>query len=126
MTDHSTLPDIPCRPGGVLLVGINPAPPSVAAGHNYQGRHGRRLWKRLERIGLLRDADVGLEDEAFARAGHGLTDLVKRPTASAAELSAQELADGRRGLQEKIRRWEPGLLLFAYRPPAVASIGREH
>src|SRR5712691_1489057 len=42
-----TLPDIPPKPGGILLVGINPAPVSVAAGHYYQGRIGQRLWRRL-------------------------------------------------------------------------------
>lgn len=118
-----TLPDIPPAPGGVLLVGINPAPPSVAAGHYYQGRLGQRLWRRLERLGLLEDARPGAEDEAFARAGHGLTDLVKRPTASAAELGADELEAGVRALREKIATWQPGLVLFAFREPARRLFG---
>ena len=113
-----TLPDIPPRPGGVLLVGINPAPISVAAGHYYQGRLGQRLWRRLERVGLLRDAVPGAEDEAFARAGHGLTDLVKRPTPSAAELDDAELEAGVDALRAKIRDWRPGLVLFAFAEPA--------
>ena len=118
-----TLPDIPPAPGGVLLVGINPAPRSVAAGHYYQGRLGQRLWRRLERIGLLEDASPGAEDEAFARAGHGLTDLVKRPTASAAELGADELEDGIETLRAKIGSWKPGLVLFAFREPASRLLG---
>lgn len=118
-----TLPDIPPAPGGVLLVGINPVPPSVAAGHYYQGRLGQRLWRRLERVGLLEDARPGAEDEAFARAGHGLTDLVKRPTASAAELSDAELEAGVEALREKIRSWRPGLVLFAFREPARRLLG---
>lgn len=118
-----TLPDIPPSPGGVLLVGINPAPPSVAAGHYYQGRLGQRLWRRLERLGLLEDARPGAEDEAFARAGHGLTDLVKRPTASAAELTDAELEAGVAALREKIHLWKPGLALFAFRQPAQRLLG---
>lgn len=118
-----TLPDIPPSPGGVLLVGINPVPPSVAAGHYYQGRLGQRLWRRLERVGLLEDARPGAEDEAFARAGHGLTDLVKRPTASAAELTDAELEAGIAALREKIRSWKPGLVLFAFREPAQRLLG---
>lgn len=118
-----TLPDIPPTPGGVLLIGINPAPPSVAAGHYYQGRLGQRLWRRLERVGLLEDARPGAEDEAFARAGHGLTDLVKRPTASAAELTDAELEAGIAALREKIRTWKPGLVLFAFREPAQRLLG---
>lgn len=118
-----TLPDIPSSPGGVLLVGINPAPISVAAGHYYQGRIGQRLWRRLERIGLLHDAMPGAEDEAFARAGHGVTDLVKRPTPSAAELSAAELEAGVDALRAKVREWKPGLVLFAFAKPARLVLG---
>jgi TDG/mug DNA glycosylase family protein len=106
----------------VLLIGINPAPDSVVAGHYYQGRHGRRLWSRLERIGLLTDAEPGREDEAFTRAGNGLTDLVKRPTRSASELSPSELAAGVDALRNKVRHWRPGLILSAYRPPAEALL----
>jgi len=118
-----TLPDIPPTPGGVLLVGINPAPPSVAVGHYYQGRLGQRLWRRLERLGLLENARPGAEDEAFARAGHGLTDLVKRPTGSASELTQTELEAGVEALREKIRSWQPGLVLFAFREPARRLLG---
>jgi TDG/mug DNA glycosylase family protein len=30
-----------------VCVGINPAPPSVKAGHYYQGRRGQAFWTRL-------------------------------------------------------------------------------
>lgn len=120
----ATLPDIAPQPGGVLLVGINPAPVSVAAGHYYQGRLGRRLWRRLEGVGLLRDALPGSEDEAFAAAGHGLTDLVKRPTPSSDLLSGAELRSGAEVLRQKILEWHPGLVLFAFRAPAVELFGR--
>ncbi|MHB1244605.1 MAG: uracil-DNA glycosylase family protein [Gaiellaceae bacterium] len=119
-----TLPDIPPAPGGVLLVGLNPPPPSVAAGHYYQGRLGQRLWRRLERVGLLENARPGAEDEAFAGAGHGLTDLVKRPTVSAAELGEAELSAGVEALRDRIRSWRPGLVLFAFREPAQRLLGR--
>ncbi|MDQ2910862.1 MAG: hypothetical protein M3R39_07595 [Actinomycetota bacterium] len=115
--EKETLPDIPPRPGGVLLVGINPAPVSVAAGHYYQGRLGRRLWRRLEGIGLLHDPVPGAEDEAFTRVGHGLTDLVKRPAASASELGKDELRAGVATLRAKVSEWRPGLVLFAFKAP---------
>ena len=119
-----TLPDHPCRPGGVLLVGINPSPVSVAAGHYYQGRLGQRLWARLRRVGLLADEAAEWEDDAYVAAGNGLTDLVKRPTAQASGLTPKELAGGRDALAAKARDWKPGLLLFAFRPPAEALFGR--
>lgn len=118
-----TLPDILPKAGGVLLVGINPAPVSVAAGHYYQGRIGRRLWRRLERAGLLEDPVPGAEDEAFAHAGHGLTDLVKRPTSSAADLSQEELRAGVDALRSKLEKWRPGLVLFAFKESARQVLG---
>ncbi len=121
--EEETLPDVPPRPGGVLLVGIHPAPVSVRAGHYYQGRLGRRLWSRLERIGLLADATEGSEDDEFARAGNGLTDIVKRPTRSAAELDAREIEAGAARLLEQIREWRPGLILFAFKEPAARMCG---
>ncbi len=119
----STLPDRAPREGGVVLVGINPAPASVSAGHYYQGRLGRRLWRRLEGLGLLRDPEPGSEDDGFVSAGNGLTDLVKRPTAAADLLSSAELEAGADSLREKIREWRPGLVLFAFRAPAEALLG---
>ncbi len=123
MISFETLPDIAPIPGGVLLVGINPTPVSVAARHYYQGRLGKRLWGRLERVGLLVDALPGSEDEAFARAGHGLTDLVKRPSTSAAELTEEELRAGVAELREKVRRWQPGLILFPFKDSARVLLG---
>ncbi len=119
-----TLADFRPRPGGILLVGINPAPPSVARGHYYQGKLGRRLWKRLGSLGLLRDAIPGHEDEAFLAAGHGLSDVVKRPTRSARDLEKHELAEGTKLLRRKVREWQPKLVLFAFKGAAVAALGR--
>jgi double-stranded uracil-DNA glycosylase len=119
-----TLSDRPCQPGGILLVGINPSPVSVAVGHYYQGRLGQRLWSRLRRMGLLSDDADSWEDDAFGAAGNGLTDLVKRPTAAANQLPAAELVAGRAALLDKVRAWRPGMLLFAFRPPAEALLGK--
>jgi TDG/mug DNA glycosylase family protein len=117
-----TLIDIPPQHDGILLVGINPAPKSVAAGHYYQGRIGQRLWRRLGALGLLTGAVSGAEDVAFTRQGHGLTDVVKRPTASAADLAPSELRAGRDALLEKIAAWEPRLLLFPFKQAAETVV----
>jgi double-stranded uracil-DNA glycosylase len=117
-----TLRDLEPEPGGVLLVGINPAIVSVKAGHYYQGRLGRRLWKRLERLGLLHNSVPGEEDVAFQERGHGISDVVKRPTASSGEVSAAELRAGAKLLREKTRSWKPGLVIFAFRKAAEATL----
>jgi TDG/mug DNA glycosylase family protein len=118
-----TLPDRAPKPGGILLIGINPAPRSVRAGHYYQGRLGKRLWQRLAHLGLLANAVPGAEDDAFVGAGHGLTDVVKRPTRSASELSRVEIQQGVDALRQKIKAWRPGLILFAFKHAARAATG---
>lgn len=122
---EGSLPDILPTPGGILLIGINPSPVSVEAGHYYQGRLGKRLWGRLAKINLLRDTTPGAEDEAFARAGHGLTDIVMRPSPSANDLAHEEFVKGAASLRGKTRAWKPGLILFSFKEPAVRLIGKK-
>lgn len=121
---NGSLPDILPSSKGILLIGINPSLVSVKAGHYYQGRLGKRLWARLAAISLLKDASPGSEDEAFARAGNGLSDIVKRATRSAKDLGREEMKIGAASLKEKIRKWKPSLILFSYREPAVWLIGK--
>lgn len=118
-----TLPDRAPKPGGILLVGINPAPRSVQAGHYYQGRLGKRLWQRLARLALLSNAVPGAEDDAFVHTGHGLTDIVKRPTRTASELGREEIRQGVEALREKVKAWRPALILFAFKKAASAVTG---
>ena len=107
-----------------MLVGINPPPPSVARGHYYQGRLGRRVWTRLESVGLLKDAVPGHEDEALIAEGHGLTDLVKRVTSAASELSADELRAGGEALRARIHEWQPSMVVFVFKQAAIHALGR--
>jgi TDG/mug DNA glycosylase family protein len=107
----------------VLVVGINPAPPSVARGHYYQGKLGQRLWKRLESVGLLSGPVPGEEDEALLAAGNGLTDLTKRVTRGANELSADELRNGGAALGARVRAWRPGLVVFTFKAAAMNALG---
>jgi TDG/mug DNA glycosylase family protein len=124
--EWTTLPDRKPRPGGILLVGINPAPLSVAAGHYHQGKLGRRLWRRLQQLGLLGEIEPGAEDDAFVARGHGLTDVVKRPTRAASELNRDEIREGAEQVCRKIREWKPGLIVFVYREAARAVTRDSH
>ena len=79
------------RPGlRAVFVGINPTPKSVAAGHYYQGQHGKLLWKRLQKFGIVSDLHTGREDEAAYEQGIGFADLIRRPTGSSNDLSKFE------------------------------------
>ena len=76
-----TLADLPPLRDRLLFVGLNPSPVSVAAGHYFQGRLGRTLWRRLITAQILPpQTDIDTADDALVAAGHGLTDLHRRPS----------------------------------------------
>lgn len=120
--DVLTLSDVPPGRGGIVIVGINPSPVSVRAGHYYQGALGKRVWSRLASIGAL-PPGASWEDERWRAAGNGLTDVVKRPTGSAKEVLEVELAEGGASLMEKLGDWQPGLILFPFMAAAEVVLG---
>ncbi len=77
-----------------VFVGINPTPKSVSAGHYYQGNHGKRFWKRLQKYGIVSSLPEGNEDETAFTEGFGFADLVRKPTESAKDLLTEELREG--------------------------------
>jgi TDG/mug DNA glycosylase family protein len=117
-----TLADL-LRPGlGGVVVGINPSPVSVAAGHYYQGNLGQAFFRRLEKAGVIAPGEGPEDDRAF-ESGLGFTDLVKRPTARADGLTAEEREHGRAVLEEKLRRFRVPRVIFTFKASAVELLG---
>ena len=95
----------------VLTVGLNPSPASADSGIGF-ARPGNRFWPAAMAAGLVTiDRDP---DDALANHGVGFTDIVKRTTRAAAELSTDEFATGLARL-ERLARW--------LRPEAIVMIG---
>jgi TDG/mug DNA glycosylase family protein len=120
-----TLADLPPRRNGLLFVGLNPSPVSVEAGHYHQGRLGRAFWSRLTLarilpIGTLPEA----ADDALVAAGHGITDLLKRPTARD-EATDADLTAGVGPLWQKTAIWRPAAVVFIYKRAASVAAGRK-
>jgi TDG/mug DNA glycosylase family protein len=119
-----TLCDLPPARGGLLFVGLNPSPISVEAGHYHQGPLGRRFWGRLIRAGVIpADTEIEVADDALVAAGHGITDLLKRPS-ERDEASDAELTAGVGPLWQKIAVWRPAAIVFIYKRAAEAAAGR--
>lgn len=89
-----------------LFCGINPGLYTAAIGHHF-GRPGNRFWPALHRAGFTdRQLDPS-EEQELLRSGWGITNVVERASATADELTAEELAAGGRRLVERVRRFRP-------------------
>jgi TDG/mug DNA glycosylase family protein len=115
----------------VLFCGINPGLYSTAIGHHF-GRPGNRFWKALHASGFTPRLFSPDEDGALLAYGIGITNLCPRTTASADELSGDELTRGARALVAKAARYRPRVVavlgIGAYRlgfGQADATIGRQ-
>jgi TDG/mug DNA glycosylase family protein len=119
-----TLVDLPPEPGRLLFVGLNPSPVSVAAGHYHQGRLGRTFWRRLMLARILPPGtDVERADDALIALGHGITDVLKLPTARD-EATDLQLRAGVGPLFRKVAIWRPAAVVFVYKRAAEACAGR--
>jgi TDG/mug DNA glycosylase family protein len=115
----ATLPDLLVEGLDVVFVGINPSVYSVEHGH-YFARRSNRFWPCISRSVLTARARAGLavetltpeHDRALLGYGIGFTDLVKRPTPKASDLSPRELSAGVEHLLRKIRRFRPRVACF--------------
>lgn len=99
----------------VLFCGINPGLYSGATGHHF-AKPGNRFWPALHRGGFTPRLLSPYEKADLLSYGLGVTNVVKRTTASAAELSDDELIAGAAALKRKVRRYQPSVL-------AVLGIG---
>jgi TDG/mug DNA glycosylase family protein len=119
-----TLADLPPLRDRLLFVGLNPSPVSVEAGHYHQGRLGRAFWDRLIRATIL-PAGTAIEtaDDALIAAGHGITDLLKTPSARDDSTDAA-LTAGVGPLWQKVAIWRPAAVVFVYKRAAEIAAGR--
>jgi TDG/mug DNA glycosylase family protein len=101
-----TIPDVIAPHLSILFVGINPSLYSAAVGHHF-ARPGNRFWKALHQSGFTGRLLSPLEDDDLLEGGLGVTNLVRRATAAADELSVDELRAGAETLTRKVRRFAP-------------------
>lgn len=102
-----TLPDWVAPGMRLLICGLNPSIYAAQARVPF-ARPGNRFWAALLAAGLATvDRDP---DHALTHHGIGFTDLVKRATVAASELSTDEYAAGLRRVERLCRRYRPGAL----------------
>jgi len=107
------IPDVIAPGLRVLFVGINPGLYSAAIGCHF-GRPGNRFWPALHDGGLTPRLFSPRDQFELLPLGLGITNIVRRASARADELSGSELLAGGGALLDKVR---------TYRPRAVAILG---
>lgn len=123
------VPDLVGPELAVLFVGINPSLYSACVGHHF-ARPGNRFWKTLHRAGFTPRLLAPHEEHELSALGIGITNVVPRATAAAAELQASDYVRGAAALRRKLARLSPRAVAFlgidAYRRAArqpAASVG---
>ena len=125
------MPDLVAPGLDVLFCGINPGAWSGARGHHF-AHPGNRFWKSLHLAGFTDEQLSAAEERRLLERGLGVTNLVSRTTAAAAELAPDELRRGAAQLELKLRRLQPKTIAFlgigAYRSAFArprATVGRQ-
>lgn len=106
---HQTLADLIARDLQVLFCGINPGLYTTAIGHHF-GRPGNRFWPALFGSGFTPVLVSPWNERELLRLELGITNVVSRTTATAAEISADEYAEGGKRLQATVKRYRPKVL----------------
>jgi TDG/mug DNA glycosylase family protein len=115
----------------VLFCGINPGLYTAAVGHHF-ARPGNRFWPALYAGGFTDRLLSPFDERELLKSGYGITNVVARTTASADELSKDEIIAGGERLRVKVLRYQPRVLAVlgvgAYRTAfnrPKATVGRQ-
>jgi TDG/mug DNA glycosylase family protein len=126
-----TVPDVIAPGLKVLFCGINPGLYSGATGHHF-ARPGNRFWPALHAAGFTERLVSPFDERILLQYGYGITNFVARATASADEVTVEELVAGRRTLLAKVKRYAPRIVavlgIGAYRKAFAeprATLGRQ-
>jgi TDG/mug DNA glycosylase family protein len=97
----------------ILFCGINPGLYTAAVGHHF-ARPGNRFWPTLYAAGFTERLLTSFDERELLKSGYGITNMVRRTTASADLLTKEEIQEGGKRLIVKALR---------YRPRVVAILG---
>ena len=110
---NQTVPDTIAPNLKVLFVGINPGLYSAAT-HRHFARPGNRFWPALRDGGFTDGLMSPFESHQLLERGYGVTNICRRATNAADELTRDELVRGAKTLVRKVKK---------FRPKVVAILG---
>ena len=104
-----TVPDVIAPDLRVLFCGINPGLYTAAVGHHF-ARPGNRFWPALHAGGFTDHVLSPFDERELLKSGFGITNVVRRATASADLLTKEEIVAGGEKLRRKVLRYRPKVL----------------
>ena len=93
----------------VLFCGINPGLYTAAVGHHF-ARPGNRFWPALYAGGFTDRILSPFDERELLKSGYGITNVVARATATADQLTKEEIIAGGKLLRKKVLRYQPRVL----------------
>jgi TDG/mug DNA glycosylase family protein len=106
---NRTVPDLIAPGLRVLFCGINPGLYSAYTGHHF-ARPGNRFWPTLFAAGFTDRLLAPWEEGELLPLGYGITNVVRRASATADELTVEEIVRGGKQLRARVRRYKPRYL----------------
>ena len=106
---NKTVQDVIAPGLAVLFCGINPGLYSAYTRHHF-ARPGNRFWPTLHAAGFTDRLLAPWEEVELLPLGYGITNVVRRASATADQLTAEEIVRGGKRLRAKVRQYGPRFL----------------
>jgi TDG/mug DNA glycosylase family protein len=116
------LPDILAPNLSLIFCGINPGLRAASSGHHFAGRNNR-FWRVVHLAGFTPEQIRPAHDHTLLQYGCGLTTVVARPTAQAAQLSRVEIERAGDEFRRKIEHYAPRYVVFLGKMALAALSG---
>lgn len=108
---NKTIPDLVAPGLRVLFCGINPGLYTAAMGYHF-ARPGNKFWPALHQSGITPRLLSPWEEHELLPLGYGITNMVARCTATAAELTPEEYVAGSKRLKRLVTKHRPQVVAF--------------
>ncbi len=111
MNTQTVIPNLVKPDLRILFVGINPGLRSAAIGHHFAG-HSNRFWRLLHDSGITPIRFKAEDDYRLLELDFGITNIVSRSSATAAELTRSEFQEGASILLKLMEKYHPTVAAY--------------
>ncbi|WP_191565527.1 mismatch-specific DNA-glycosylase [Metabacillus idriensis] len=108
----------------LIFIGFNPSLYSAEVMHHYASRNNR-FWRILFKSGITKRLYLPSEDRLLLEKGFGFTNIVHRPTKTAAEITSEEYRIGKAELLKKLETYQPKVACFVGKGVYLSYSGKK-